>query len=217
MGLLSVYAGLHDHGSAVRKTLGYLWPPQNLRDRDDTLSNRLRDKRTRKQHDTADLRARPAGTWRRRNPATGVHPDRRDVQFKTARQNAGIFTGVWGFSSIVGPLLGGFLVDQLSWRWVFYINLPPGLLAAALVALAWREQSQSHERPKVDYFGAALLTSSAVSLLLGLMEFGTFNSWVLIALAAALFIALVWVGDPPRRRPDPAALNFFATACSPQP
>ncbi len=105
----------------------------------------------------------------------------------------GFFSGVWGFSSIVGPLLGGFLVDQLSWRWVFYINLPPGLLAAALVAFAWREQSQSHERPKVDYFGAALLTSSAVSLLLGLMEFGTFNSWVLIALAAALFIALVWV------------------------
>ncbi|MFZ3114547.1 MAG: MDR family MFS transporter [Syntrophales bacterium] len=105
----------------------------------------------------------------------------------------GFFSSVWGVSSITGPLLGGFLVDQLSWRWVFYINVLPGLLAAALVALAWREQAQSHERPAVDYIGAALLTSSVVTLLLGFMEFGTFNSWILIATAAALFIALLWV------------------------
>ena len=105
----------------------------------------------------------------------------------------GFFSGVWGFSSIVGPLLGGFIVDKFSWHWVFYINVLPGLLAAALVAFGWREQAQSHERPAVDYLGVALLTSSVVSLLLGLMEFGSFNSWSLIALAVALFIALLWV------------------------
>ena len=105
----------------------------------------------------------------------------------------GFFSGVWGFSSIVGPLLGGLLVDQFTWRWVFYINIVPGLLAAALVALAWKEQSQHHERPAVDYLGAALLTSSVVSLLLGLMEFGSINSWSLIVLAIVLFIALLWV------------------------
>ncbi len=105
----------------------------------------------------------------------------------------GLFSGVWGFSSIAGPLLGGFIVDKFSWHWVFYINVLPGLLAAALVALAWQEQAQSHERPKVDYLGAALLTSSVVSLLLGLMEFGSINSWSLIAFAIVLFIALIWV------------------------
>jgi EmrB/QacA subfamily drug resistance transporter len=105
----------------------------------------------------------------------------------------GFFSGVWGFSSIVGPLLGGFIVDQLTWRWVFYINIVPGLLAASLVALAWRDQAHSHERPAVDYVGAALLTSSVVTLLLGFMEFGTFNSWILITVAVALFIALLWV------------------------
>ena len=105
----------------------------------------------------------------------------------------GFFSGVWGVSSIVGPLLGGFLVDQLSWRWVFYINIIPGLLAAALVAFAWRDQLHGHGRPVVDYAGAGLLTAAVVTLLLGLMEYGTSDSWILIAASVALFIALFWV------------------------
>ncbi|MBE0682111.1 MAG: MFS transporter [Anaerolineales bacterium] len=105
----------------------------------------------------------------------------------------GLFSGVWGFSSIVGPLLGGYIVDKFTWHWIFYINILPGLLAAALVAFGWQEQAQSHERPKVDYLGAALLTSSIVSLLLGLMDFGSIGSWSLISLAVVLFAALVWV------------------------
>jgi MFS family permease len=55
----------------------------------------------------------------------------------------GLFSSVWGVSSIVGPLLGGFIVDKFSWHWVFYINVLPGLLAAALVAFGWQEQAQS--------------------------------------------------------------------------
>jgi EmrB/QacA subfamily drug resistance transporter len=111
----------------------------------------------------------------------------------------GLFSGVWGVSSIIGPLLGGFLVDQLSWRWIFYINVFPGLLAAALVAFAWRDQAHSHERPAVDYAGAALLTVSVVMLLLGLMGSGIV-SWILIAAAIVLFILLLWVE---RRAADP--------------
>ena len=112
----------------------------------------------------------------------------------------GLFSGVWGVSSIIGPLLGGFLVDQLSWRWIFYINIFPGLLAAALVAFAWRDhQAHGQERPAVDYAGAALLTISVVMLLLGLMGSGI-SSWILISGAVVLFIALLWVE---RRAADP--------------
>src|SRR5215216_4572065 len=112
----------------------------------------------------------------------------------------GLFSGVWGVSSIVGPLLGGFLVDQLSWRWIFYINVFPGLLAAALVAFAWRDHhAHGQERPAVDYAGAALLTVSVVMLLLGLMSSGL-SSWILIAGALVLFALLVWVE---RRAADP--------------
>src|SRR5512144_1594681 len=105
----------------------------------------------------------------------------------------GFFSGVWGVSSIIGPLLGGFLVDQLSWRWVFYINILPGLLAAALVALAWRDELRSRGRPVIDYAGAILLTVGVVTLLLGLVEFGTSTSWILIAVALLLLAALLWV------------------------
>src|SRR5215213_3250031 len=105
----------------------------------------------------------------------------------------GLFSGVWGVSSIVGPLLGGFLVDQLSWRWIFYINIIPGLLAAALVAFAWRDQLHGHGRPVVDYAGAGLLTAGVVTLLLGLMEYGTSSSWILIIASIVLFVLLFWV------------------------
>ena len=106
----------------------------------------------------------------------------------------GLFSGVWGVSSIVGPLLGGFLVDQLSWRWIFYINIPFGLLAAALVGFAWRDQIHAHGKPVVDYAGAILLTVSVVILLLGLsLPLGSSNSWILIVAAVILFTLLLWV------------------------
>jgi EmrB/QacA subfamily drug resistance transporter len=112
----------------------------------------------------------------------------------------GLFSGVWGVSSVVGPLLGGFLVDQLSWRWIFYINVIPGLLGAALVTFAWRDaHGHGQERPAIDYAGAALLTVSVIMLLLGLMGTGA-SSWILIGGAVVLFFLLVWVE---RRAADP--------------
>ncbi len=106
----------------------------------------------------------------------------------------GLFSGVWGVSSIAGPVLGGLLVDQFSWRWVFYINVPFGLLAAGLVGFAWRDQIRTQARPVVDYTGAVLLTLGVVALLLGLtMPLGSTNSWALIATAVVLLGLLLWV------------------------
>lgn len=112
----------------------------------------------------------------------------------------GFFSGVWGVSSIAGPLLGGFIVDQLSWHWVFLVNIIPGLLAAGLVGFAWVDHPRSQVRPAVDYAGAVLLTSSIVLLLLGLMDLGTAASWLLIGIAIALFALLLWVEN---RAADP--------------
>ena len=105
----------------------------------------------------------------------------------------GIFSGVWGVSSIIGPFLGGFLVDSLSWRWVFYINILPGLLAGALVAFAWRDQIQSREKPSVDYAGAGLLSIAVVTLLLGAAdESGSSLRLILIGASLLGFALLFW-------------------------
>src|ERR687886_2797706 len=72
-----------------------------------------------------------------------------------ARMQA-FFSGVWGLSSVVGPVVGGFITDQLSWRWVFYINIPFGLAAALIMGLALKEPRR-HARPAIDYAGALVL------------------------------------------------------------
>lgn len=139
--------------------------------------------------------------------------------FEQRARMQGLFSGVWGVSSIVGPLLGGFLVDQVSWHWVFFINVPPGLLAGALVWLAWvdRQRADGAARPAVDFAGAGLLTAGVIALLLGLFEFGTSASWALLALAAVLFAALAWAE---RRAADPILPlplfrdRMFAVACA---
>jgi EmrB/QacA subfamily drug resistance transporter len=130
----------------------------------------------------------------------------------------GLFSGVWGVSSIAGPLLGGFLVDQVSWPWVFYINVLPGLLAAILVWVAWVDRAHAPGTAvSVDYFGAGLLSAGIVLLLLGLFALGTPLSWGLLTLAAALFALLLWVE---RRVIDPILPlrlfreRLFAVACA---
>jgi EmrB/QacA subfamily drug resistance transporter len=87
-----------------------------------------------------------------------------------ARMQA-LFSGVWGLSSVVGPVAGGFITDQLSWRWVFYINLPVGLAAALIIGLALREPRRA-SRAAVDYAGAGLLMAAITLLMLALVEGG---------------------------------------------
>lgn len=111
----------------------------------------------------------------------------------------GLFSGVWGLSSIVGPLLGGFITDQLSWRWVFYVNLPVGIAAALIIGFALTEQKRE-ERPKIDYAGAIVLTAAVTLLLLVLGEGFSGRAVALLVLVVALFVVFVRIE---RRAPDP--------------
>jgi EmrB/QacA subfamily drug resistance transporter len=124
----------------------------------------------------------------------------------------GFFSGVWGLASIVGPLAGGWITDSLSWRWVFYINLPFGIIAAAIVGAALAEPPREG-RPIVDYAGAATMTGSITLLLFGLVEGGTLWGWsgwptlACFAGSALLLVAFVWVE---RRAPEPMVpLDIF--------
>ncbi len=80
----------------------------------------------------------------------------------------GLFSLVWGFSSLAGPLAGGLIVQHLSWRWVFFLNIPFGILSAFGVGWLLRE-SPPRRRHRMDYRGAALLSAATLALLLGLL------------------------------------------------
>ncbi|HET7712270.1 MAG TPA: MDR family MFS transporter [Thermoanaerobaculia bacterium] len=115
----------------------------------------------------------------------------------TIRERArmqGLFSGVWGLSSIVGPLAGGFITDQLSWRWVFYINVPFGIVSAVIIGLALKEEKTTR-RPKIDYLGAVVMTTAVTLLMLVLVE-GESAAALLrprnLALLGTVLLLLVW-------------------------
>ncbi|HEX7316504.1 MAG TPA: MDR family MFS transporter [Pyrinomonadaceae bacterium] len=122
-----------------------------------------------------------------------------------ARMQA-FFSGVWGLSSVVGPIVGGFITDQLSWRWVFYINVPFGILAAIIMQLSLKEPKR-RERPSIDYAGATLLMASITLLMLALVEggatlreFASARNLGLLFVAALLGALFIYVE---RRARDP--------------
>jgi EmrB/QacA subfamily drug resistance transporter len=88
----------------------------------------------------------------------------------------GYFGGVFGVSTVLGPLLGGFFVDHLSWRWIFYVNLPIGLIALAVIATAFQPRTD-HVKHTIDYLGAALLAGGLSAIVLYTSLGGTTYSW----------------------------------------
>ena len=80
----------------------------------------------------------------------------------------GAFGSVWGLASVVGPTVGGYLTDNLSWRWVFYVNVPIGLAALALIIALFPHETKHGVRKIIDWMGAATLTVGLTALLLAL-------------------------------------------------
>jgi len=88
----------------------------------------------------------------------------------------GYFGAVFGFATVAGPLLGGFLVDNLTWRWVFYINLPIGILALFVIAIVLKE-SDDRRQHRIDYLGSALMVIGVSALLVVSVWGGQQYAW----------------------------------------
>ncbi|HEX7056682.1 MAG TPA: MDR family MFS transporter [Bacilli bacterium] len=105
----------------------------------------------------------------------------------------GLFGAVFGISNLFGPLLGAYITDHIHWTWNFYINLPLGIVALVFVVFAYKESSV-HTKQAIDWWGAATLVLSVVSLMFAL-EFGgrqfAWDSAVIISLFSAFAILLI--------------------------
>lgn len=130
------------------------------------------------------------------------------VPLRSRGRYQGLFGGVFGLASVVGPVLGGTFTDHLSWRWCFYVNLPLGLLALAVIArtLPSTPGSTDSRRVPADHLGICLLVA-AVTCLVGLTSLGghtvAWTSPLIAALAVAGVLTVALFVRQERRAPDP--------------
>jgi len=112
---------------------------------------------------------------------------------------AGLMSGVFGLASVIGPLVGGAITDNLNWRWVFYVNIPLGLAALVVLAIVLPGRQKSAVARPVDYAGALALAGAIVPLLLAFSWAGNEYGWGAppvvgsFIVAAALLVVFVFI------------------------
>jgi EmrB/QacA subfamily drug resistance transporter len=117
----------------------------------------------------------------------------------------GLFTGTFSLASILGPTLGGFLTDHGGWRWVFFLNIPVGLIAIPAIWFNLPTRKSTH-RPKLDFLGAALLSASSVAALFAFVWAGDKYAWAspqIVGLLVASLVLLALFIAQERRHPEP--------------
>ncbi len=125
----------------------------------------------------------------------------------------GVMGGVFALSSIIGPLIGGFFTDQLSWRWCFYINMPLGLLALINIFFKLPKTKSYIKDKSIDYFGALFLTLALTSLLLALVSGGTSFAWnsyeILLLFGFFLITSALFIFKEKNAKNPIISLNLF--------
>lgn len=115
----------------------------------------------------------------------------------------GISSACFGTASIIGPLLGGWLVDTWSWHWVFYVNVPIAIVAITIIAIFYQNSGQQAAGKPVDYLGATLLVTSLTMILVAVQLIGTVSWLVVVALLMIGVGLLYWMTKVDSRAEDP--------------
>lgn len=115
----------------------------------------------------------------------------------------GLFSGMWGVASVIGPLAGGYITEHLSWRGVFYINVPIGIIASVMIWATYTERYKRPARIALDYAGALVLSAALTLLLLVVERASEFSPGVValsVAACALLFALFIFIE---KRSPEP--------------
>ena len=115
---------------------------------------------------------------------------------RTRAKVVGLFSTVWVISAIIGPVIGAAITQTISWRWTFYVNLPIGLAALALLVLTFSDTGE-HHRQRIDWLGAAAFTAAATLLMLGLNGVAPVATVLLALVLAAFFVRIERGTDAP--------------------
>ena len=125
----------------------------------------------------------------------------------------GLMGGVFGVATIIGPLLGGWITDNYSWHWVFYVNIPVGIIAIAILYTAMPKIVRDTNNRAIDFTGAILITAGLVPLLLAFVWAGSqyaWGSWQIITLLVIAAVALFGFGLVELKAREPIlSLNLF--------
>lgn len=121
---------------------------------------------------------------------------------KTRTKVLGYLTASWNGAAILGPLIGGWLIDAFSWHWVFYINIPIGLIAF-LICLIYYKPVTPKQTPVFDIPGASLLVIGLLPFLMGVQLVGLTASWIVISLiiVSLVFIVLFFIRENHAQNP----------------
>ncbi len=122
----------------------------------------------------------------------------------------GIISSLWAISSIIGPVLGGYVVEHFSWRWTFYLNLPIGILALVFIGRYLHEPEREVEKQEGDYLGATVLSLTVVSLLYLVTNFDQLAPPVLTLVVGGILLSVLGLMKIERKASAPILpLNLF--------